>query len=34
MDNHKPMVTGLFRDRDSAELAYQSAYERATARTT
>ena len=28
MDNDKRLVTGLFRDRDSAERAYQSAYER------
>ena len=28
MDNQKPLVTGLFRDRDSAERAYQSVTER------
>ena len=28
MDNDKPLVTGLFRDRDSAERAYQSVTER------
>ena len=28
MDNNKPLVTGLFRDRESAERAYQSAYDR------
>ena len=28
MDNNKPLVTGLFRDRDSAEHAYRSASER------
>jgi hypothetical protein len=28
MDNDKPLVTGLFRDRDSAERAYQSVTDR------
>ena len=28
MDSNKPLVTGLFRDRESAERAYQSAYDR------
>jgi hypothetical protein len=28
MDDNKPLVTGLFRDRDSAERAYQSVYDR------
>ena len=28
MDNNKPLVTGLFRDRDSAERAYQSVTDR------
>ena len=28
MDTHKPMLTGLFRDRDSAERAYQSISDR------
>src|SRR4051794_36525794 len=28
MDNNKPLVTGLFRDRDSVERAYQSVTER------
>jgi hypothetical protein len=28
MDNNKPLVTGLFRDRESAERAYQSASDR------
>ena len=28
MDDRKPLVTGLFRDRDSAERAYQSVYDR------
>jgi hypothetical protein len=28
MNDNKPLVTGLFRDRESAERAYQSAYDR------